>query len=63
MIKTYIDPPQGHRYGFPKVLPDDVTDTCAWLVTQGYPQSLIDEMGDSFYCRFWQEVEDESQFR
>jgi hypothetical protein len=52
---TYIDPPHGWLYDFPKVLPDGVTDVKAWLVEQGYPQEQIDNMGDNFVCRYWQE--------
>jgi hypothetical protein len=50
-----IDPPSGWKYGFPKVLPDDVTNNLKWLVENGYPQSEIDFLGDSFYCRHWEE--------
>lgn len=53
----YIDPPSGHLYGFPKILPDDVTDTISWLVEQGYPKSRIAEMGENFVCRHWIEWE------
>jgi hypothetical protein len=48
-----IDPPSGWRYGFPKVLPEDVTDTIKWLLENGYPQHEIDACGDHFYCRHW----------
>lgn len=50
-----IDPPSGWRYGFPKVLPDGVTDTLKWLVENGYPQKEIDSYGQYFYCRHWEE--------
>ena len=52
-IKTVkmIDPPSGWKYGFPKVLPDDVTNTMKWLVENGYPQAEIDACGDNFWCR------------
>ena len=53
-----IDPPSGWKYGFPKVLPDDVTNTLTWLVDNGYPQKEIDAFGDHFVCRHWME-EDE----
>lgn len=56
---TYIDPPQGWLYDFPKQFPDGVTDVKAWLIEQGYPQEQIDNMGNSFVCRYWQELEDE----
>ena len=50
-----IDPPSGWKYGFPEALPEDVTDTRKWLVENGYPQTEIDYLGDSFYCRHWME--------
>jgi len=56
---TMYDPPSGWKYGFPKILPEGVTDTIAWLLEQGYPQSEIDSCGDHFYGRYWQEeIED-----
>jgi len=52
----YIDPPEGWKYGFPKPIPEDVDDTRAWLVANGYPQKKIDELGDYFFVRgFWKE--------
>lgn len=53
-----IDPPEGWRYGFPKVLPKEVEDVRAWLVASGYPQKLIDSYGEYFYCRYM-ELNDE----
>lgn len=51
-----IDPPSGWQYGFPKPIPEDRRkDSLVWLVEQGYPQSLIDELGEHFYCRYWEE--------
>lgn len=50
-----IDPPSGWKYGFPKPIPEDVKDVKEWLVEQGYPQELIDELGEYFYCRYWNE--------
>jgi hypothetical protein len=49
---VYIDPPSGWRYGFPKVRPENITDTDKWLVENGYPQSEIDSLGDHFYCGY-----------
>ena len=48
------DPPSGHRYGFPKPVPADLTNTVEWLVSNGYPQSQIDSWGDHFYCRYYE---------
>ena len=51
-----IDPPSGWKYGFPKVIPNDrMEDTEVWLVEQGYPQSLIDKLGEYFSCRYWED--------
>lgn len=52
--KTFIDPPSGWQYGFPKVLPKDVVDIKAWLVQNGYPQREIDSCGKYFYYRCWE---------
>ena len=53
-----IDPPIGWQYGFPKPIPNDVKDVKKWLVENGYPQQIIDELGEYFFCRYW-EREDE----
>ena len=52
-----IDPPSGWKYGFPKAKPDDATDTIAWLLSEGYPQSEIDKMGSSLFIRTWEEMD------
>jgi hypothetical protein len=52
-----IDPPSGWRYGFPKPMPPEVTDVKKWLVDNGYPQSMIDSLGDNLRCRFWESEE------
>ena len=54
-MDRFIDPPSGWKYGFPKVIPEGVTDVKAWLVKNGYPQWEIDLMGEYFYCRHWVE--------
>ena len=52
---TIIDPPNGCKYGFPKPIPEDrKKDSAIWLVEQGYPQSIIDELGEYFFCRYWE---------
>ena len=51
-----IDPPSGWKFGFPKAVPNPKPqDMMAWLVSEGYPQKLIDEFGDHFYCRHWEQ--------
>lgn len=60
MKKTFIDPPSGWRYGFPKALPDDLDRKYLrqWLIDNGYPENEVD-FGMK-YCRYWsQEVDDE----
>jgi hypothetical protein len=52
-----IDPPSGWKYVFPKPIPDDVKDINKWLVEQGYPQEEIDSYGEYFYCRYWEQLE------
>ena len=52
-----VDPPSGWKYGFPKAKPDDATDTIAWLLSEGYPQSEIDKLGSSFFSRTWEEMD------
>jgi hypothetical protein len=57
---TYVDPPSGWRYGFPKPLPDPAPENMVqWFIEQGYPESLIKE-GMLNYVGCWQqEVEEE----
>ena len=62
MVKVYIDPPSGWKYGFPKPIPEEVrldNRVIEWLVSEGYPQAEIDACGDRFYCRYWEEDIDE----
>jgi len=70
---TICDPPSGWKYGFPRPVPEEVmeklkyarqtgTNTTAsndWLIECGYPQALIESFGDHFYCRYWEQEEDE----
>ena len=37
----YVDPPEGWRYGFPKVYdPAKDGDMTEWMISQGYPKKL-----------------------
>lgn len=53
--RTWVDPPEGWRYGFPKMLDDDYftmgENTTPWFIKHGYPKELI-EKGMLDYCRF-----------
>lgn len=65
-MATIIDPPSGWQYGFPKPIPEEAfvdengcpKDTRPWLVENGYPQELIDEFGEHFYCRYWEQPDE-----
>ena len=60
MPKTYIDPPGGWLYGFPKLFTKGKAETLdSWLVRNGYPREEI-ERGMAKYCRYWSEVEDDA---
>jgi hypothetical protein len=40
---TYIDPPSGWQYGFPKVIPSNHLHRVEeWMVENGYPQTEVD---------------------
>lgn len=63
MIKkiTYVDPPSGWKYGFPKPVPDPrPKDMESWFLSEGYPKELIDQ-GMLKYCRGWTEGVDENE--
>ena len=55
VMVTMIDPPSGWHYGFPKEMPSDVKDVKSWLVENGYPQEEVDNCGDYFYWRIWEQ--------
>lgn len=53
---TYVDPPKGWAYGFPKPLPNPMPeDFRSWLLENGYPESDVDFAMK--YCRMWEEEE------
>lgn len=57
-LVKFIDPPSGWKYGFPKIVPEDVEDLRQWLIDEGYPESDVDFAMK--YCRHWtQEVDNE----
>jgi len=53
--RTFIDPPSGWEYGFPKALPDTYPhiDLVEWLLQQGYPEDLIPFAMK--YSRYWED--------
>lgn len=70
---TICDPPSGWKYGFPRAIPESVLQEMeiekkellapnsfyTWLNSCGYPQALIESYGNHFYCRFWEEDQNE----
>jgi hypothetical protein len=47
-----IDPPMGWRYGFPKKLPTpEPADIVEWLISEGYPRALYEELKTCFHYR------------
>lgn len=56
MKRTYVDPPEGHKYGFPKYFmkeerPENLNK---WLTDNGYPAQLIIDYGNHFFVRTWE---------
>lgn len=54
-----VDPPEGWRFGFPKIVPEWLKpeDMDAWIVQQGYPRSMRDSGCRELIYRLWyQEV-------
>lgn len=54
-----IDPPSGWRYGFPKILPQELVGNTEalskWLVSNGYPKEDIELALQ--YSRYWEREE------
>ena len=53
-----VDPPEGWRYGFPKVCDKEFKtgeEFNDWLVENGYPRKVIESYGKWFACRWWEE--------
>jgi|SaaInlLV_10m_DNA_1039704.scaffolds.fasta_scaffold95090_1 hypothetical protein len=61
---TMVDPDGGWKYGFPKVLPDELKDTdiTSWLIDQGFPEFWVNHWNKKLGyvpCRFYdQEIVD-----
>ena len=48
-----VDPPSGWKYGFPKKLPSPAPDNVyEWIIEQGYPRKLVEDLGKHFYVRY-----------
>tara|TARA_B100001093_G_scaffold69985_1_gene60472 strand:+ start:826 stop:1041 length:216 start_codon:yes stop_codon:yes gene_type:complete len=46
---TMIDPDEGWRYGFPKMLPNELKgkDVTEWLIEKGYPIEKMEEWNNT----------------
>jgi|TARA_B110000495_G_C22974688_1_gene572374 hypothetical protein len=46
---TMVDPDEGWKYGFPKVLPEELKgkDITSWLIQEGYPLEKIEQWNSS----------------
>ena len=52
----WVDPPSGHRYGFPKLYdPAADGDMTAWMIANGYPERLANQ---GLPCTFTASTED-----
>ena len=47
----WVDPPSGWKYGFPKIMPENVTDVKQWFIDEGYPEKDVQLALD--YSRVW----------
>lgn len=61
MNKTYVDPPSGWRYGFPKFFTEQPQDFNKWLLDNGYPQSEIDLWPQGVPCGMYIISDEEEQ--
>lgn len=56
--RIMVDPPSGWKYGFPKMLPEELPQPWSltiWLVSEGYPEIELLKFGDFLpYVRQWE---------
>jgi hypothetical protein len=53
-MKVWVDPPEGWRYGFPKVWDTELhPNLCQWLDDRGYPSNVRESYGEYFVVRQW----------
>lgn len=57
VLVTFVDPPSGWQFGFPRPLPtghEQWTEAqrVSWFIDQGYPEKLIAQ-GMLDHCRSW----------
>ena len=56
MLRVWVDPPSGWKYGFPKVWErkSDDDSMSEWLIAEGYPEKMIEKFGAVFCVRMWE---------
>lgn len=61
MSRVWVDPPSGWKYGFPKIWEKKTEneDMYEWLINEGYPAKMIEDMGKVFFVRMWEATHDE----
>ena len=60
MKMTWVDPPAGWKYGFPKKWNGE-GDMTMWLLDNGYTHREIDSCGAHFFVRMWDVEQDDEQ--
>jgi hypothetical protein len=59
-MKLWVDPPEGWRYGFPKVWDSmKYPNLYMWLAQEGYPSEVRNSYGTHFLVRQWPVMEDD----
>ena len=54
-MKLWVDPPNGHLWGFPKVWDSELYPSVTkWIHEQGFPDSKVEDLQ---WCRMWEYVE------
>ena len=57
-MRLMCDPPEGWKYGFPKAVDTDAHDLRFWKIANGYPEWLMQQYGEHFYVRYWEEPDE-----
>jgi hypothetical protein len=61
-MKLWVDPPEGWRYGFPKIWDGSKDpDVDTWMRQAGYPDEVRESYGKHFYMRMWEAVDDDNE--
>jgi len=56
-MRLMVDPPDGWRYAFPKVCPEEHKHRILdWIVEVGYPKAEVEKLGKYFRVRTWEIV-------